>query len=135
MGAAEKADFTKAVDNLKAYQDVYNIMAIGSQIHTTFQMLYRTMNQNFPTPTKAWRFSPEYTIEKKLYEAEALLDVYYKLCDSAKENPEWLKKIEKDLGKHMNFLYGLFPRPIIEKYSADLPCFKKFVFLFSFSFL
>lgn len=129
MGKAEKADFAKAMQSLEAYQNVYNIMALGSQIHTTYQMIYRTMNQNFPTPTKAWRYSPEYSMEKKLFESEALLDVYYKLIDSAKESPEWQKKIEKDLGKHMNFLFGLFPRPLIEKNFADLPCMKKFVLI------
>ena len=127
MSAAEKTDFGKVVKSLEKYQEVYNFMATGSQIHTTFQMLYRTMNQNFPLPTKPWRYSPEYDMDKKIYEAEALFNVYYKFCESAKGNIEWLKKIELDLGKHMSFLYGLFPRTAVEKYGSDLPYMKKFV--------
>lgn len=130
MCEEEKADFAEAIKKLESYQEVYNLMALGSQIHTTFTMLYRTMNQNFPTPTKAWRYSPEYSMERKLFEAEALFEVYYKLCDNVKENPEWLKKVETDLGKHISFLYGLFPKPLVVKHTADLPYMKQFVFSF-----
>lgn len=127
MSAEQLKDYTKAVASLEQYQDVYNVMAFGSQIHTTFQMLYRTMNQNFPVPTMAWRYSPEYDMEKKLFESEALFNVYYKLCEGVKDNSEWMKKVELDLGKHMNFLYGLFPRALVEKNAADLPYMIKFV--------
>jgi len=127
MSLEEKYDFTKAVEGLEQYQRVYNFMALCSQIHTNFQMLYRTMNQNFPVPSKAWRYSPEYDMEKKIFEAEALFEVYFKVCESAKDNAEWVKKVELDLGKHMSFLYGLFPRPVIDKHGADLPYMKKFV--------
>jgi hypothetical protein len=85
------------------------------------------MNQNFPLPTKAWRYSPEYDMEKKIFEAEALFEVYYNVLESAKDNNEWVKKVELDLGKHMSFLYGIFPRPVVEKHAADLPFMKKFV--------
>jgi hypothetical protein len=128
MSAEEKVDYSKAVKSLEQYQQVYNFMAVCSQIHTNFTMLYRTMNQNFPLPTKAWRYSPEYDMEKKIFEAEALFEVYYNVLESAKDNNEWVKKVELDLGKHMSFLYGIFPRPVIEKHAVDLPFMKKFVF-------
>lgn len=127
MTPEKKHDFDQAVNALEDYERLYQFMALGSQIHTTFQMIYRTMNQDFPIPAVAWRYSPEYNIEKKLFEAEALFNVFYKMCDAAKDCPEWIRKIEVDLGKHMSFLYGLFPRPLLEKYAADIPCILKFV--------
>jgi len=127
MAPEEKKDFDIAVNKLERYEDVYNFMALGSQIHTTFQMIYRTMNQNFPVPSMAWRFSPEYTMDKKIFETEALFNVYYNMCEAAKGNVEWLKKIELDLGKHMSFLYGLFPKAAIDMNAEDLPYMRKFV--------
>ena len=127
MTPEQKKDFSQAVKSLKDYEQTYQFMALGSQIHTTFQMLYRTMNQNFPVPSKAWRYSPEYDMDKKLFETEALFNVYYNMLEAAKDNAEWLKKIELDLGKHMNFLYGLFPKAIMDKYSKDLPYMMRFV--------
>ena len=129
MAPEQKKDFVKAVKALEAYEQVYQFVTLGSQIHTTFQMLYRTMNQNFPVPAKAWRYSPEYDMDKKVFEAEALFNIYFQMYDSVKENPEWIKKIQLDLGKHMNFLFGLFPKAIIEKYSKDLPYMVRFVIL------
>lgn len=120
-------DLQKAVKALEDYENLYNFMAVGSQIHTTFEMLNRTMNQNFPVPTIVWRFSPEYDMDKKLFEAEALFNVYYKFYDAASGNNDWLLKIETDLGKHMNYLFGLFPRDILLKYSKDIPNIMKFV--------
>lgn len=127
MRPEKRADFDKAVKSLENYEALYQFMTLGSQIHTTFQMIYRTMNQNFPVPAVAWRYSPEYDIEKKLFESEALFNVYYKMLDAVKESPEWIGKIEIDLGKHMSFLYGLFPRPLLEKHANDLPYMMKFV--------
>jgi len=128
MDEAHKKDFSKAVKALEDYEKTYQFMALGSQIHTTFQMLYRTMNQNFPVPSAAWRYSPEYDMDKKVFEAEALFSVYFRMLEAAKSNPEWTKKIELDLGKHMNFLFGLFPAGIHKKYVNDLPYMTKFVF-------
>lgn len=129
MRPEKKVDFENAVKTLEDYESLYQFMTLGSQIHTTFQMIYRTMNQNFPVPAVAWRYSPEYNIEKKLFESEALFNVYFKMYDSASASPEWRTKIEIDLGKHMSFLFGLFPRPLLEKYAKDIPYIMRFVSL------
>jgi len=127
MRPEKKADFEKAVKSLEDYESLYRFMTLGSQIHTIFQMIYRTMNQNFPVPAVVWRYSREYEVEKKLFEAEALFNIYYKMYDSVKECSEWTNKIEIDLGKHMSFLYGLFPKQLLEKYDKDIPFIKRFV--------
>ena len=120
-------DLQKAVKALEDYENLYNFMAVGSQIHTTFEMLNRTMNQNFPVPTIVWRFSPEYDMDKKLFEAEALFNVSYKFNEAASGNNDWLLTIETALGKHMNYLFGLLPRDILFKYSKYIPNIMKFV--------
>ena len=65
----------------------------------------RISSNNPSIPFSIYRASKSTNLESTFPEIEACLEAYYGLLDDCKDCPEWYKKVEKELGSTVSYLY------------------------------
>jgi len=105
LEAEEVADLERARSQLENYQRIYDIYEYATELNSIMNVLeLRIFTNNTSLAPNAYRFSKSSRIEVLLPEIEKCLEAYYGLIDDCEGNPEWQKKIVKELGSTVSFL-------------------------------
>lgn len=106
LSQEEVADMERARKQLTHYEKLYALMEYGSDLNGVLTCLDTRIASNNPSlPQTIYRQSRHNRIDKIFEEVELCLDAYYGLIEDCKENPEWIRKIEEDIGQNMAYAF------------------------------
>ena len=98
-------DIRELGEKLDKYSNLYHTMNYMSRVASISHNLILRMNGNSLNPMTLWRFSKA-NLQGFVYpEIDNVFQIYYDLIDACKDNPEWKKKIEVELGRQLANLY------------------------------
>ena len=95
----EIADLEKARTTLQHYEKIYSLMEYGSDLNGLLTCLdTRVSNMNPSVFLTIYRQSAHNSAEKIFAEVELCLEAYYGMIEDCKDHPEWIRKIEEEIG-------------------------------------
>eukprot|EP00344_Euplotes_crassus_P002772 CAMPEP_0197004016 /NCGR_PEP_ID=MMETSP1380-20130617/17525_1 /TAXON_ID=5936 /ORGANISM="Euplotes crassus, Strain CT5" /LENGTH=183 /DNA_ID=CAMNT_0042422657 /DNA_START=85 /DNA_END=637 /DNA_ORIENTATION=+ len=106
---AELQELQEAKDKLIEYNKLHQFMSYCSDLSDRTTLLMNREFVNDPTnPLSIYRSSPHNEIDSLFPEIEGIIGAYYEVVDTVRDDPEWLYKVEAELGSHIAFLATSF---------------------------
>ena len=128
-GAAKEeiADLENARTQLQHYEKLYALMEYGSDLNGILTTLdTRVASTNPSLPQTIYRQSSHNSVEKIFEEVELCLEAYFGMIEDCKDHPEWIRKIEEDIGQNMAFMFLNFDESVRDNLVAESDLFQRF---------
>ncbi len=123
----EVQDLEEAKQNLQHYEKVYSIMEYGSDLNNLLTGLDTRMASNNPSlPQTIYRQSRHNKTESIFKEMDRCLEAYYGLIEDCKDHPEWVRKIEEDIGINLAYTAINFDESVRDALVAKSELFNRF---------
>lgn len=121
------SDLEKARDQLAHYEKLYALMEYGSDLNGILTCLDTRVASNNPSiPQTIYRQSRHNKIDSIFDEVELALSAYYGMIDDCKDFPEWVRKIEEDVGQNMAYTFLVFDESDRDALVGKSELFKRF---------
>lgn len=123
----EIADLEKARATLQHYEKIYSLMEYGADLNGILTCLdTRVSSQNPSIFLTVYRQSRHNQTDKIFNEVELCLEAYYGMIDDCKDYPEWVRKIEEELGQNMAFMFLNFDESVRDELVSHSHLFQRF---------
>ena len=124
----EISDLEDARKRLEHYEKLYSFMEYCSDLSgIVTTMTTRIAGTNPSLPQSMYRRSRHNSNENLFSEVEQCLDAYYGIIDDCTEqHPEWVKKVEEEIGSNMAFLFTAFDDSVRDDLVARSKLFERF---------
>lgn len=123
----EIEDLEKARTTLQHYEKLYSLMEYGSDLNGTLTCLdTRVSSMNPSIFLTIYRQSNHNSTEKIFEEVELALEAYYGMIEDCKDHPEWVRKIEEDIGQNMAFMFLNFDESVRDELVSNSHLYQRF---------
>ena len=127
LSKEEVADLEKARTQLAHYEKLYSLMEYGSDLNGLLTCLDTRIASNNPSlPMTIYRQSRHNQSDSIFNEVELCLEAYYGMIDDCKEHPEWVRKIEEDIGQNLAYTFINFDESVRDALVAKSHLFQRF---------
>jgi hypothetical protein len=102
-------------------------MEYGSDLNGLLTTLdTRVASTNPSLPQTIYRQSSHNSTERIFEEMELCLEAYFGMIEDCKDHPEWIRKIEEDIGQNMAFMFINFDESVRDNLVAESDLFQRF---------
>lgn len=109
LSSEEVADLEIARGQLQQYEKLYSLMEYGSDLNGLLTALEtRIGGSNVSLPQTIYRRSRHNSSENIFKEVEQCLEAYFGMIDDCADHPDWVRKIEEEVGQSIAFLFVNF---------------------------